>query len=387
MHQRPESARASMDARFDDDFAWDSGKQADALFDAWAQGRCKPPFTVGHEFAGVVEKVGSLVTDVKVGGQGCSISQSSASMMSQAVKGKPVDEVRALVRRFKGLMSIPDEDGNPIQVGDPISETMSGLEVEELQVLGEGLDGVLVAEILSCERHPEADRLQVCQVATGAGTVQIVCGAPNARPGLKAPLAIVGATLPGGIHIQAAKLRGVDSQGMLCSAKELGIDADASGLLELPANAPVGEPIAAFLGLPDASFELKLTPNRADCFSVRGIAFDVAAATRSEVVPFAADAVPATGSRELAIELNAGAEAPRQARAAGRQQRAGGFGQAPGLLDGDAETVAPLGSNGGGHMGISLKESGVSRLGRPPGGLRRTRPHPAPRCALHGPPW
>lgn len=189
--------------------------------------------------------------------------------------------------------------------------TAIGLEVEELQVLGEGLDGVLVAEILSCERHPEADRLQVCQVATGAGTVQIVCGAPNARPGLKAPLATVGAKLPGGIAIGAAKLRGVDSQGMLCSAKELGIDADASGLLELPANAPVGEPIAAFLGLPDASFELKLTPNRADCFSVRGIAFDVAAALGAQVSPMAIPEAAATSAAAFEVALGAGADCPR----------------------------------------------------------------------------
>ncbi|KFN51590.1 hypothetical protein N790_04645 [Arenimonas malthae CC-JY-1] len=189
--------------------------------------------------------------------------------------------------------------------------TAIGLEVEELQVLGEGLDGVLVAEILSCERHPEADRLQVCQVATGAGTVQIVCGAPNARPGLKAPLATVGAKLPGGIAIGAAKLRGVDSQGMLCSAKELGIDADASGLLELPANAPVGEPIAAFLGLPDASFELKLTPNRADCFSVRGIAFDVAAALGAHVTPMAIPEAAATSAAAFEVALGAGADCPR----------------------------------------------------------------------------
>ena len=133
--------------------------------------------------------------------------------------------------------------------------TAIGLEVEDAQVIGEGLDGVVVAEILSCEKHPEADRLQVCQVATGAGTVQIVCGAPNARPGLKAPLAQVGANLPGGIAIKAAKLRGVESQGMLCSAKELGVDPDASGLLELPADAPVGAKLADFLGLPDASFD------------------------------------------------------------------------------------------------------------------------------------
>jgi phenylalanyl-tRNA synthetase beta chain len=189
--------------------------------------------------------------------------------------------------------------------------TAIGLEVEDAQVLGEGLDGVLVAEILSCEKHPEADRLQVCQVATGAGTVQIVCGAPNARPGLKAPLAIVGATLPGGINIQAAKLRGVDSQGMLCSAKELGIDADASGLLELPSDAPVGSRLDAYLGLPDASFELKLTPNRADCFSVRGVAFDVAAALSAQVNALEIPEAPITSQASLAVGLHAAADCPR----------------------------------------------------------------------------
>lgn len=189
--------------------------------------------------------------------------------------------------------------------------TAIGLEVEELQPLGEGLDGVVVAEILSCEKHPEADRLQVCQVATGAGTVQIVCGAPNARAGLKAPLAQVGASLPGGMAIKAAKLRGVESNGMLCSAKELGVDADASGLMELPADAPVGQPIATLLGLPDASFELKLTPNRADCFSVRGIAFDVAAAMGAQVTPMQIPEAAIGHQAALDVVLDAGADCPR----------------------------------------------------------------------------
>lgn len=189
--------------------------------------------------------------------------------------------------------------------------TAIGLEVEDAQVIGEGLDGVVVAEILSCEKHPEADRLQVCQVATGTGTVQIVCGAPNARPGLKAPLATVGAALPGGIAIKAAKLRGVDSQGMLCSAKELGVDPDASGLLELPADAPVGTKLADFLGLPDASFELKLTPNRADCFSVRGVAFDVAAALGAQVNALQIPEAAVTTQAGFPVELAAGADTPR----------------------------------------------------------------------------
>jgi len=188
--------------------------------------------------------------------------------------------------------------------------TAIGLEVEDVDVLGAGLEQVVVARIVSAERHPEADRLQVCQVDAGQGEhLQIVCGAPNARPGLVAPLALVGAQI-GELKIRPARLRGVESNGMLCSAKELGLDSDASGLFELPDDAPVGQALVEYLGLPDASIEIKLTPNRADCFSVRGIAFDVAAATRSDVVPFAAEAVPAQGSRELSIALDAGADAP-----------------------------------------------------------------------------
>ena len=190
--------------------------------------------------------------------------------------------------------------------------TAIGLEVEEVVALGESLDGVVVGRIVSAEKHPEADRLQVCQVEIGDGaTVQIVCGAPNARAGLKAPLATVGANLPGGMAIKAAKLRGVESFGMLCSAKELGVDPDASGLLELPADAPVGAPLAQYLSLPDASIEIKLTPNRADCFSVRGIAYDVAAACGSAVVPFDATPMPALNDATLTVELDAGAKVPR----------------------------------------------------------------------------
>lgn len=189
--------------------------------------------------------------------------------------------------------------------------TAIGLEVEELTPLGEALGGVVVAKILSAEKHPEADKLQICQVDAGQGApLQIVCGAPNARAGLVAPLATIGTTV-GTLTIKAAKLRGVESNGMLCSAKELGIDADASGLLELPDDAPVGKPLADYLGLPDASIELKLTPNRADCFGVRGIAFDVAAATDCEVEPLQADAVPALIDSAMAVELNAGSDAPR----------------------------------------------------------------------------
>ncbi len=196
---------------------------------------------------------------------------------------------------------------------DELAATLTaiGLEVEDVAALGESLDKVVVARIVSAEKHPEADRLQVCRVDAGQGEpLQIVCGAPNARAGLAAPLALVGAKF-GDFQIKTAKLRGVESNGMLCSAKELGIDADASGLLELPDDAPVGTPVADYLGLPDASIEIKLTPNRADCFSVRGIAYDVAASTGSEVVPFDASPVASAISSELKIELDAGADAPR----------------------------------------------------------------------------
>ncbi|GHB98206.1 phenylalanine--tRNA ligase subunit beta [Thermomonas carbonis] len=196
---------------------------------------------------------------------------------------------------------------------DELAATLTaiGLEVEEMTVLGDALDGVVVARIIECTKHPEADKLQVCQVDAGAlGMLQIVCGAPNARPGLVAPLATIG-TQVGTLTIKAAKLRGVESNGMLCSAKELGLDADASGLLELAADAPLGTPLADYLGLPDASIELKLTPNRADCFGVRGIAFDVAAATGSTVEPLDAVPMPASHDGVLPVELHAGADAPR----------------------------------------------------------------------------
>ncbi|MFN9967147.1 MAG: phenylalanine--tRNA ligase subunit beta, partial [Lysobacteraceae bacterium] len=193
-----------------------------------------------------------------------------------------------------------------------VALTAIGLEVEGVEPIGGELPGVIVAEIVEAVRHPDADRLQVCKVAIGGGEhVQIVCGAPNARAGLKAPLATVGAVLPGGLNIKAAKLRGVESFGMLCSAKELGIDPDASGLLELPADASVGTALSTYLGLPDARIELKLTPNRADCFSIRGIAFDVAAALGAQVCPFDAAPVAATATATLPVELHAGADAPR----------------------------------------------------------------------------
>ncbi|HEX7340133.1 MAG TPA: phenylalanine--tRNA ligase subunit beta [Rhodanobacteraceae bacterium] len=192
------------------------------------------------------------------------------------------------------------------------SLTLAGLEVEDVDVLGEGLDGVVVAQILTAEKHPDSDHLQICAVDAGAtGPVQIVCGAPNARAGLKAPLATLDAVMPGGMKIKKAKLRGVESFGMLCSAKELGIDADASGLMELPADAPVGKPLADYLGLPDASIGIGLTPNRADCLGMLGLAYDAAAVLKAELKPLPVVEVAVTSQAVRAIELKAGAACPR----------------------------------------------------------------------------
>jgi len=188
---------------------------------------------------------------------------------------------------------------------------MIGHEVEEAVPLGEGLAGVVVAQIVECAKHPEADRLNVCKVDIGNGSpLQIVCGAPNARAGMKAPLATIG-TKVGELTIKAAKLRGVESSGMLCSAKELGIDADASGLLELPADAPVGKPLAEYLGLPDCTIDLGLTPNRADCLSLHGVANDVAAAFGVAHKMPALAQIDAAIARTIEIKLEAPADCPR----------------------------------------------------------------------------
>ena len=188
---------------------------------------------------------------------------------------------------------------------------MIGHEVEGVERVGANLDGVVVARIVECARHPEADRLQVCKVDAGNGEMlQVVCGAPNARPGLRAPLATIG-TKVGELTIKAAKLRGIESSGMLCSARELGIDADASGLLELAGDAPVGKALAEYLGLPDNVIDLGLTPNRADCLSIVGVANDVGVAFDVAPRPLAIDAVEATLARTIEIRLESPADCPR----------------------------------------------------------------------------
>ncbi|CAD5374786.1 phenylalanine tRNA synthetase, beta subunit [Rubrivivax sp. A210] len=192
--------------------------------------------------------------------------------------------------------------------------TMSGMEVEELRPVAPPFSGVVVAEILSAEPHPQADRLRVCRVDAGAaapgGPLQIVCGAPNARAGIKVPLAMVGAELPPGedgkpFKIGVGKLRGVESLGMLCSARELKIADDAGGLLELDATAPLGTNIRDWLRLDDTVFTLKLTPNLAHGLSVFGIAREVSALTGSPLcVPEIAPVVT-THEQTLKVEVQA----------------------------------------------------------------------------------
>ncbi len=160
--------------------------------------------------------------------------------------------------------------------------TMSGLEVEDCTPLAPAFSGVVVAKVLAVDKHPNADKLSVCRVDAGDGApLQIVCGAPYVRAGMKAPLARIGALLSGRdgerIEIKAAKMRGVESQGMLCSGRELGLSEDHAGLLELPAEAPLGRDLREQLALADHLITIKLTPNRADCLSVLGVAREVAA--------------------------------------------------------------------------------------------------------------
>ena len=171
---------------------------------------------------------------------------------------------------------------NPAISTDELSHrlTMAGLEVEETSPVAPAFSGVVVALIQTAEPHPNADKLRVCMVDIGAAApLQIVCGAPNAAAGLKVPLATVGAALPGGMNIGVAKMRGVESFGMLCSAKELGLSQEHAGLLVLPADAKVGASVREALALDDTLFTLKLTPNRADCLSILGIAREVSALT------------------------------------------------------------------------------------------------------------
>lgn len=189
--------------------------------------------------------------------------------------------------------------------------TMAGLEVDGFESVAGAFTGVVVGEVRSVAPHPDADKLRVCEVSSGDGTVQVVCGAPNVREGLKAPFAVVGAVLPGDFKIKAAKLRGQPSNGMLCAESELGLSDDGAGLMELPADAPVGQDLREYLGLDDITIDVDLTPNRADCLSLRGLAREVGVLTGEPVEEPELTPVPASHDEKPAIAVDAPAACPR----------------------------------------------------------------------------
>ena len=190
--------------------------------------------------------------------------------------------------------------------------TMAGLEVEDRVPVAPPFRGVVVSKVLAVERHPNADRLTLCRVDAGdAAPASVVCGAPNVAAGMKAPFARVGAELPGGAIIRQTDVRGVASQGMLCSARELGLSDDASGLYPLDRNLPVGADLRQALDLDDATLEVKLTPNRADCLSTFGLAREIAAITAARLGPMPAAIVTATGGARRAVRVTDPQACPR----------------------------------------------------------------------------
>ncbi|WP_220814195.1 phenylalanine--tRNA ligase subunit beta [Pseudomonas paralcaligenes] len=189
--------------------------------------------------------------------------------------------------------------------------SMVGLEVDAVIPVAGQFSGVVVGEILSAEQHPDADKLRVCQVSNGSATFQVVCGAPNARAGIKIPFAMIGAELPGDFKIKQAKLRGVESQGMLCSASELQVSDDNNGLMELAADAPVGQSLRDYLGLDDASIEIGLTPNRGDCLSLAGLAREVGAIYGAPVTTVSVAPVAAAHDEVRPVEVLASKACPR----------------------------------------------------------------------------
>lgn len=196
---------------------------------------------------------------------------------------------------------------NPAIDSDTLSDqlTMLGLEVDELAPVAKPFTGVVIGEVLTVEQHPDADRLRVTTVNIGSGEpLQIVCGAPNVRAGMKAPVATIGAVLPGDFKIKKGKLRGVESQGMLCGASEIDLEDKIDGLLELPADAPVGVNIREYLKLDDNVIDISITPNRGDCFSIRGIAREIAVINQLQMNEPVINTVDATIADEKKVVIS-----------------------------------------------------------------------------------
>ena len=203
---------------------------------------------------------------------------------------------------------------NPSIDSDALSNqiTMAGLEVDGVEAVAGAFNGVVVGEVVECGQHPNADKLRVTKVNVGGERLlDIVCGAPNCRQGLKVAVATIGAVLPGDFKIKAAKLRGEPSEGMLCSFSELGISDDHSGIIELPADAPIGTDIREYLKLDDNTIEISVTPNRADCLGIIGVARDVAVLNKAPLVEPEITPVTATISDVLPITVDATDACPR----------------------------------------------------------------------------
>src|SRR3954471_3835577 len=189
--------------------------------------------------------------------------------------------------------------------------TMAGLEVEEVEPVAPAFSNVVVAKVMEVAKHPNADRLNVCQVDAGTGTLlNIVCGAPNVRVGMKVVCAMAGAVLPPGddgkpFLIKVGQLRGVESQGMLCSARELKLSEENAGLMDLPDDAPVGQNFRDYYQLNDLKFTIKLTPNRADCLSVLGVAREVSALTDTPLKAPTFQSVAVTIDDKLPVNVSA----------------------------------------------------------------------------------
>ena len=203
---------------------------------------------------------------------------------------------------------------NPSVSTDELSEqlSMAGLEVDSIEAVAGEFSGVVVGEVVECGQHPDADKLQVTKVDVGDDElIDIVCGAPNCRQGIKVAVAKVGAVLPGNFKIKKAKLRGQPSFGMLCSFSELGISDDHDGILELPDDAPIGQDIREYLQLDDVTIEVDLTPNRADCLGIKGLAREVGVLNQTMVNDPQVAVVTESISEHRNIQLLAPEACPR----------------------------------------------------------------------------
>lgn len=190
--------------------------------------------------------------------------------------------------------------------------TMAGLEVDDVEAVAADFSGVVIGEVVECGQHPDADKLRVTKINVGGSElIDIVCGAPNCRQGLKVAVAMVGAVLPGDFKIKKAKLRGMPSEGMLCSYSELGINVESDGIIELPLDAPLGTDIRDYLQLNDAVIDVDLTANRADCLGMAGLAREVGVLNRQTVVEPQWQAVTPTTDAQVTINVNAPAACPR----------------------------------------------------------------------------